>query len=239
MEGTMGYSKGYSKLTPIVAAILVIVPTVFFQITETPARETAADVRFRWAFGVIPSGEAERRLAPVTGDTVLRSGDRFKFFIQPETDCYIYLFYRGVRGEMALLFPYALDRFDGASRIGRAYYVPQGEDWFSLDENTGLERFYLMAATERLTELEALYREYAAAPAGEKPDLAAAMVGKIREIRRSRRSLSASAERPVSIGGNLRGSVVIEGEGYPDVAAIAEVIAEDDFFARTFTIDHR
>ncbi len=228
-----------SKPIPIVLAILMIAPIFLLQTSGTSATEAAAEVRFRWAFGVIPRGEAERRLAPVTGDTVLRSGDRFKFFIQPESDCYIYLFYRSAQGEMALLFPYALDRYEGNDRIGRAWYVPRGEDWFSLDETTGLERFYLMAATERLTGLEDLYRAYASAPATEKPGLAAAMVGKIREIRRSRRSLSASAERPVSIGGNLRGSVVIEGEGYPDVAAIAEVIAEDDFFARTFTIEHR
>ncbi len=231
------------KHYPSIRLLLAVLVFTSFLVLNSPhisAQENKAPgIRFDWAFGVIPSGETERRLVPVTEDTILHSGDRFRFFVKPETSCYIYLFYRSSRDDIALLFPYTFEQFSDDYAAGKGYYIPAGNNWFSLDDQTGLERFYLLAADRRLTELESLYHAYTSAPADGKPALAEQIVRQIRQLRRKRRQLSAAAERPASIGGNLRGSVLIEGEEYPDVASIAAGISEDDFFARTFTIEHR
>lgn len=198
-----------------------------------------AKVRFQWAFGAVIAADGDSKLVSVTGDMDLKTGDQLKFFIRPESEGFVYLFYLSSQGELMMLFPDDLGLFEEKAygEDGR-YYVPRGDSWFKLDANTGLERFYLLASAERLTELERLWASYEAAGEAKKPALAKSFVEKVRKIRRARRSFTARAERPVSIGGNLRGYLPVEGS-YPDVAEIATVISADDFFARTFTIDHR
>ena len=62
-------------------------------------------------------------------------------------------------GEMAsrLLFPYALQQFEGDYQPNRRYYIPRGDGWFRLDKNPGREVFYLIASAKRLDELEKAY----------------------------------------------------------------------------------
>jgi hypothetical protein len=197
------------------------------------------DVLFRWAFGAMVGAEGDRRLVAITRDTTLKTGDKLKMLIELQNRCFIYLFYRTGEDELYLLFPYEPDQFEKDYGTLKKYYIPQGDMWFELDEKQGLETFYLLASAERLTELENLYGEYVAAEASRKKELGKQILKKIRAIKKQNRKLTTTAERPVPIGGNLRGAGKGSQARLPDIDPIAAEVSASHFYSRTFTIDHR
>jgi hypothetical protein len=203
------------------------------------SEEREMNVSFRWAFGAMVGSENDRRLVAVTRDTVLKTGDQLKMLVELKEPCFVYLLYHNGAGEMAMLFPYDLTQFDTDYRISEKYYIPQGNAWFELDEETGLETFYLLASAERLAGLEAVYREYMAANAAKKAGIAEEMIKKIREINKKHRKFTTSAERPIPIGGNIRGVKAQQEDRPPDIDPIAAEVSSDFFYSRAFTIDHR
>jgi hypothetical protein len=181
----------------------------------------------------------DRRLVAVTRDTVLKTGDQLKMLVELKERCFVYLIYHSGEKEVAMLFPYDLKQFDTDYRVSKKYYIPQGNSWFELDEETGLETFYLLASTKRLVALEGLYMEYMAADTKRKPGIAMEILKKIRETKKQHRKFTTSAERPIPIGGNVRGIKTEPGERPPDIDPIAAEVASSHFYSRTFTIDHR
>jgi hypothetical protein len=197
-------------------------------------------VTFRWAFGAIVGPENDRELVAITRDTELKTGDQIKMYLEMEKKCFVYVFYRGPQDEMQMIFPYNARLFDSDDyKTSTKYYIPQGNKWFKMDENGGAEMFYLLASDKRLTELETVYEKYGSADPGQKQVLAKQVLAKIREIKRRHRKFSTVAERPVAIGGNVRGIKVGGAEPRFDVATLAVEISATDFFSRTFTIDHK
>jgi hypothetical protein len=132
-----------------------------------------------------------------------------------------------------------LGQFAGDYETARKYYIPQGEAWFKLEEPGSKETFYLLASSERLNDFEDLLKQYQSADAAGKPDLEKGILAKIRELRRQHKEFSSPAERPVDIGGAIRGIEKTQGEIPPDVSAIAAEITSSGFFARTFSIEHQ
>jgi hypothetical protein len=55
-------------------------------------------------------------------------------------------------------------------------------------------------------------------------------VSEIREVKKRYRQFATLAERPVPIAGNLRG---------PDIGDLAVEITAQNFYSKTFTIEHR
>ena len=196
-------------------------------------------VDFRWAFGAMVGPENDRRLVAITRDTILRSGDKLKMMVELKKKCFLYLFYHTGGGEVHMLFPYDLRQFVNDYETYKKYYIPRDNMWFELDQQIGLEKFFLLASEKRLTELEALYSSYLGADPQEKQGLAKKIVTKIREIKRKNRKLSTTAERPVQIGGNTRGAKKNRKEQYPDIDPIAAEVSAGNFYSRTFTIDHQ
>jgi hypothetical protein len=196
-------------------------------------------VVFRWAFGAMVGPENDRELVAITRDTELKTGDQIKMYLELEKKCFVYVFYRGSQDEVQMIFPYSPRQFDTDYKTSTKYYIPQGKKWFKMDENGGTELFYLLASTKRLTELETVYSKYGSADPGQKQALAKQVLAKIREIKKRHRKFAAVAERPVAIGGNVRGINV--GGAVPcfDVATLAVEISATNFFSRTFTIDHK
>jgi hypothetical protein len=47
-------------------------------------------VFFRWAFGAIAELMGESQLIPITGDMVLKTGDKLQMLIDIQTECFIY-----------------------------------------------------------------------------------------------------------------------------------------------------
>ena len=201
--------------------------------------EQEENIRFLWAFGAIKKGEGESKLVPIARDTALRSGDQIKFFVKLEKKCFVYLIYHSSQGEVSVLFPYRFEQLSRAYPAKAEYYIPQGVEWFSLDEHVGQETFYLLASAERLYDLEALINKYESADPAKKPELARKALKEIRMLMRENRKFKSFAERPVTIMGHLRGSEKVELEDTPDVTNLAVEISGSNFYSRTFTIDHK
>ena len=196
-------------------------------------------VSFRWAFGAVVGSKDDRRLVAITRDTLLKTGDRLKLLIQLKNRCFVYLFYRTADDEIYLLFPYKLKLFESDYKTGEKYYIPKGKTWFELDKNVGIEIFYLIASAKRLNQLEALYTKYDSVAGEEKKKLAKQLLAEIRKIKRKHRKFAALAERPIAIGGNVRGVVKDVQSAFPDIDPIASEVSASNFYSKTFTIDHK
>ena len=232
----MKYFKLASSLVSLVAFCLLL------SLSPKANAEQEEDkvFSFRWAFGAMVGPENDRELVAITRDTELKTGDQIKMYLELEKKCFVYVFYRGSQDEVQMIFPYHTRQFDTDDyKTSTKYYIPQSNKWFKMDENGGAESFYLLASAKRLTELEAVYGRYGSADSGQKQALAKQVLAKIREIKKRHRKFTTVAERPVAIGGNVRGVNV--GGAVPcfDVATLAVEISATNFFSRTFTIDHK
>ena len=87
----------------------------------------------------------------------LDSGDGFRVRMRPAQECFVYLIAQRGRDDFRLLLP---DRrtLRGKNRLaqGKDFTWPQ-ESWLRLDENSGVERLYLILADRQIPELEARY----------------------------------------------------------------------------------
>ncbi len=85
------------------------------------------------------------------------SGDRFRVSMRPKQECYLYLVAQRGRDDFRLLLP---DRrtLRGKNRLARGKHFtwPQ-EGWLRLDQDSGVERMYLILADRQIPELEARY----------------------------------------------------------------------------------
>jgi hypothetical protein len=192
-----------------------------------------------WAFGAIKKGEGESKLIPIARDTALKSGDQIKFFVKLEKKCFIYLVYHSSQGELSVLFPYRFEQLSTNYHTQAQYYIPQGSEWFELDQHKGLETFYLLASAKRLYELESLINKYETVDPTKKSELIKEILVEIRKVRKAHRKFKSFAEKPVAIMGHLRGSEELKAEGGLDVTNLAVEITGRNFYSRTFTIDHQ
>ena len=211
---------------------------LFLNVVSLPCRAVASDgekegeeeVRFFWAFGARVG--PERDLVAITRDTTLQTGDELKMLVDVQRPCFVYLVYHSSQGEISLLFPRKLRQTDVVSRTPTTYHIPDGEVWFALDDHPGRETFYLLAAAERLTELEARLKACDAAAPSDKSEHAAQVLTHIRELRKRHRTLSVPAKRPVSVAATVRGAS-------DELAGMAVEISANHFYGKTFTIEHR
>jgi len=93
----------------------------------------------------------------------MMSGDRYKFLIMPEQDCFLYIFQSDAKNQLNMLFP--MDSFcnvqvDNHNPVKgqSAYALPGPESSFILDEQKGVERIYIIATPEADIKLEELGR---------------------------------------------------------------------------------
>lgn len=182
------------------------------------------DVRFSYAFlADVGKGEEAKRVS-VRQDTTLSTGESLQVWLRLETASYVYLIHRGPDGTIQRLIP---ESFEGKPTAGAEWDIPGPGRWFELDAETGEERFYLLASRDRLRPIESALKTYESDP-GDKAGIA--VLAAIRETRKLGVA-NTTAERPVSMGGGLRG----ESEG--DFIAV-DVTAES-LYTWTLTIDHR
>jgi len=188
------------------------------------------NVSFRWAFGALAGPENPPRLVSITQDTTLKTGDQLKMLVELQKACFVYVIHHGPNGEVHWLFPYSQQQIDTDYQTGKRYDIPRGERWFKLDDQVGRETFYLLASTERLPELETLLNTYTKAAPTEQAQLAANILTEMREVKKRYKQFATLAERPVPIAGNMRG---------PDITDLAVEITANNFYSKTFTIEHR
>ncbi len=197
------------------------------------------EICFNWAFGAIVGKENDPKLVSIKHDTALKTGDQFKMMVELKKKCFVYLIHSSGQGEIQLLFPNGIKQFSDNYKTSKKYYIPQGDFWFALDKNIGQETFYLLASAKRLPGLETLLHDYESADSKNKPEFAAKILTKIRKIKRLHNTLTAAAERPVPMGGDVRGKTKNQNMPFKDVASLAVEIIATDFYSRTFTIEHQ
>ena len=228
-----------SGMTVVISALFILGVLMFLMPKYIDAGDQGeTEVGFRWAFGAMVGPENDRELISIKKDTVLHAGDQIKIFLELQKKCFVYLFYYSSQGELIMLFPSDLAASNDTPRS--QFFIPPGTLWFELDEVTGLETFYLIASAQRLDQLEALYRTHAALTRdNDLKESAQNILAEIKKIRRQHQTLTADAERPVRLGGNVRGTTKDRITSSPDIAHIAVEIAAPNFYSRTFTIDHQ
>ncbi len=226
-------------LVPVIILLSIIV--VGFKSPDTPAAAAAAyqqaepNIDFEWAFGALVGDD--KQLVPITRDTVLKTGEEIKMMVKLKKECFVYLIHQSPNGELDVLFPYSIKKYDFA--VDKNYYIPKGRTWFDLKGDKGKEIFFLLASTERLLDIETKISDYLDADASKKSELAATLVSNIRGARQRYATFATLAEKPLTIGGNVRGTDKVEGSRRPDVADIATEISATNFYGKTITIDHQ
>jgi len=223
------------------ALLFAVSLTLFFWTREEAIAEQKEKdaVSFRWAFGAIVGPVNDRRLVAITRDTTLKTGDKLKMLIELKQKCFVYLIYHSAQDEMHMLFPYKVQQFTLNYETLKKYYIPQNEKWFELDKDAGQEKFYLLASAQRLIGLEALLGKYKSAKAVKKRGLVKELLAEIRKIKKQHRRFTTTAERPVPIGGSVRGVIKDKTNRFPDIDPIAAEVSATNFYSRTFTIEHQ
>jgi hypothetical protein len=195
-----------------------------------------AKLSFTWAFvkraadgSAVPINFSER--------VNIKAGDLFKIHIQPAASSYVYLILQDAADDVQLLFPDSFDQFGKTSYAQSRYFIPDGDDWFTLDNAKGTERFFLVASSERLGPLEALVNTLQKTASNQKSTVAAknaarqAVLDEIKRLIKEHSQLAAGSEKPVTIAGGTRG--INEA-----VAKLATRIDAAGFYSKTFRLEH-
>ena len=204
---------------------------------NAPAQGPSSDdIEVRWVMAGIPQETDPSRPISVAPEARLRSGDRIKMYLNTRNPCFFYLFHQGPDGRLRLLFPASLPSPELAG--GTRLTVPQGEQWFELDEQTGTENFHVLVSATPLEAIETLYRDYLQRAAGNGSS-AEQLLSPIEQLGKQQRPLTSDAERPLSIGGTIRGAADPNTETTEArLDRMAEDIATRNVFCRTYTIEH-
>jgi hypothetical protein len=219
--------------------LLVLVATVLMAATTftTLADEATSDViEVRWVMAGIAKDADPSHPISIPPETTLRTGDKIKMYLKAVNKCFFYLFYQTPEGQLRLIYPNSFPSKELVS--GTQLTVPQGDQWFELDEQTGTETFHVLVSPTPLRSIETLYEDYRQ-HASENNYPAARIITAIERLRNQQRPLTSKAERPLSIGGTIRGPSKTGAETTEGrLDHLAEDITTANVFCRTYTIEH-
>lgn len=189
-------------------------------------------LEFDWAF-VKSAPDGSVRAVDFSGKAAISPGDLFKISVRPVKNAFIYLLLHDAEGSLKLLFPGQFSDFDNSTYLNTQTFIPAGESWFTLDNASGTERFYLLASSKRLSRMESLILAYqkAAQAKGSEGKARQAVLDEIGRLRATHSQLTAAAEKPVTIAGAMRG-------GNSAVSALGTRIEASDFYIKTFRLQH-
>ena len=202
------------------------------------ASSSDPNISLLWSIAAVTGPEDQRTLVALESDSVLYSGDKFKMMLQAAQQCHVYIIFKGSEGEILTLIPPNLDSLDQPIEPNKRVYIPNANDWFILDQNSGTETLYLLVSSEPLADLESQLKRYDSALPENRKEIAQAIVELIENHEMFSRPLTAAAEKPLLIGGTIR-SLSERPVTTEDVSKLAEKIEFDDLFVRTYTIDHK
>ncbi len=228
-----------NRWLPVFLTLVILLLSAGSLISEVSADQNQGPLKFSWAFVGYSKGDSGGELVSIEQDVKLKSGDKFKFFFEMMQSGYVYLIMQSSQQDIDLLFPEKLNKYDAPTPPGGAFYVPSGANWFQLDDQHGQERFYVLVSMNRLLELEVLLKGYQATDGASKAAYKDKILKEIRSLRWKNRKFKKSAERPVAIMGQTRG---VKKATIPDSKSVSEMataIEAENFFSRTFTIDHQ
>ncbi|MBN1675594.1 MAG: DUF4384 domain-containing protein [Kiritimatiellae bacterium] len=220
----------YGRRLPIVAVAMLALALTQGGCGKRPTGEPGAKLRFKWAF-LCRDRSGAQRVLDFSGPASVHSGDAVQVFVQPIENAYVYLFLFDSAKKLELVFPPDPDFYAESARMGGEYFVPARDESMVMDADRGLEMFYLLASSKRMTALERLAREYAAAP--QNAELKAQLLEQIKAVRVAHSRLTSPAEKGVPIAG----SVVTRGaDAAPSGQGI--LVEADGFYSKTLRLNH-
>ena len=165
----------------------------------------------------------------------LAGGDHFRIIMRPESPCFCYVLLRDAQKKLALLFP-AEPRFPSTPLQSDATCsLPDGERWYRLDEDGGIEVFYLILSDHRLKALEASVAAYRAHEFDQGDDrvdtFKQAVLDEIRRLVVETSPLAEAARKPLAVAGDFRG--ISAEAAFPGIAVLARSV-----YVRTIRLRH-
>ena len=206
-----------SSMLFVSVAAALLAATAFTTLAEEPASDV---LEVRWVMAGIEKDADPARPISISPEATLRTGDKIKMYLKA----------------VQLIYPDSLPSEGLVS--GTQLTVPQGDQWFELDEQTGTETFHVLVSPTPLRSIETLYEDYRQR-ASDNGYPAARIISAIERLRIQQRPLTSKAERPLSIGGTIRGAADKGAETTENrLDRLAENIATANVFCRTYTIEH-
>ena len=87
-----------------------------------------------------------------------RKGDVVKFSFRTNCDCYVYVIGVDATGYVARIFP---EKSGKPVRANQQYVVPQGTNWYGLDQYKGTEQVFFIASRRPRPDIEASLQQLA------------------------------------------------------------------------------
>lgn len=113
------------------------------------------EVSFSWAFFLRPADGQVKSLDFKIPEPV-SDGELLRIYLELHGQSFVYLYLRDAKDDLYLVFPPNGSFYNDGVPAGYKSYIPSGHEWFALDDARGTERFYLLASSKRLIELERL-----------------------------------------------------------------------------------
>jgi hypothetical protein len=195
---------------------------------ESKAPATRDLFRFKWAF-IIRDHDGKTRTADFNDKVTVKKGDAIRIYLEPVTSVYLYLYMFSAQKELECLFPANPDFYEQNVKTGTQHLLPGAEKWFIMDEKAGTERFYLLASSSRLSDIETLTKKMLSNP--KDTEVKARLLDEIKTVRRSKGDLNTPVEKGVPIAG----TVVAVTRGPAQEATLTEAAG---FFSKTLRIEH-
>lgn len=83
-----------------------------------------------------------------------KTGDKFRVMFRANTDCYIYVIAIDGSAWAQGIFPTLTSPFANPVKSGQQYILPEGNNWFSLDQFQGIETVFFVASSEKRQDIE-------------------------------------------------------------------------------------
>ena len=127
---------------------------VYFEMPTSPTKTTPPHIALRVWIELHPRSGGTSTVVPA--DHVFHSGDRTRYRVAANTDCRVYIAFRGSSGRRALFFPSIPVGRDNRLRRHEPKTIPSNQGFITFDDRPGEEHLIVVAAPERIDALETL-----------------------------------------------------------------------------------
>src|SRR5262249_10675169 len=93
-----------------------------------------------------------------------RKGDVIKVSFRANCDCYVYVIGADATGYIARIFPDPASRQPNPVQANRPYVVPEGTQWYGLDQYKGVEQVFFIASRTPRQDIEGPLSQLAQTP---------------------------------------------------------------------------
>ena len=141
------------------ALVLVVLGLYNLYLPHEPGGKGSTPLGLR-LIARIPDGMVTRGKIPtykeveIRNGGVLQSGDMFRIRFELQKDAYVYLLALNSQGDLTKLFPGRDIGTPFRAKPHEYYTVPEGAEWFRLDDKVGMERLYLISSPEIIENMD-------------------------------------------------------------------------------------